>query len=115
MIMCGLALGQYFSQYDIRQITSGYSVTKSPQIDGEFLLGYNDAYASEQLRYNFTQWDHSTMNTKLFLLWLKKEVMLGHLDPIMIPSPSRSPPHRITNLLRSKMAPILDQHPAPSH
>jgi hypothetical protein len=82
MIMCGLALGQYFSQYDIRQITSGYSVTKSPQIDGEFLLGYNDAYASEQLRYNFTQWDHSTMNTKLFLLWLKKEVMLGHLVTI---------------------------------
>jgi hypothetical protein len=82
MIMCGLALGQYFSQYDIREVASGFSSTKSPQIDGEFLLGYNDAYAAEQLRFNFTQWDRSSSETKSFLLWLKREVMLGHLVTI---------------------------------
>jgi hypothetical protein len=82
MIMCGLVLGQYFSQYDIREISSGYSATNSPQVDGELLLGYNDAYAAEQLRFNFTQWDHSTRDTKSFLLWLKQEVMLGHLVTI---------------------------------
>jgi hypothetical protein len=78
MITIGLILGQYFSQYDLRQITSGYQPTNSPQIDGEFLLGENDAYAAEQLRYNFTQWDNSVRNPESFLLWIKKEVLLGN-------------------------------------
>jgi hypothetical protein len=83
MLTIGLFFGQYFSQYDVREITSGFESTNSPQIDGEFLLGYNDAYAAQQLRYNFTQWDHdaATTNgkdTKSFLLWVKKEVLEGH-------------------------------------
>lgn len=47
------------------------------------MLGYNDEFAAQQLRLNSTKWDRSTtVDTKEFLLWIKKEVMRGNLVTI---------------------------------
>lgn len=82
MIVASLYNGQYFSQYDVRDIASGFDPSSDPQIDGEFLLGYNDQYTVSQLKLNFTTWDNENRNTSEFLLWIKNNVYSGYIVTI---------------------------------
>lgn len=42
-------------------------------------MGYNDEFTVDKLKLVHTEWDRSIKDTKKFLLWIKKEVMLGNL------------------------------------
>lgn len=73
-----MSLGQYFSQYDVRDIAAEFSPSSNPQVDGELLLGYNDLYTSSQLNFNFTSWNNSVRDTNAFLVWVKEQVRAGY-------------------------------------
>ena len=45
-------------------------------------MGYNDQFTAQQLKLNYTEWDHSIKDTQTFLLWVKREVMRGNLVTI---------------------------------
>lgn len=75
LIVSGLALGQYISQYDSRIAACD---TKS-QARCEMLLGVNDQTAVSVMHLQSSEWGTvQERSTNDFLLWVKQNVILGY-------------------------------------
>ena len=68
----GLYYGQYFSQFDVRQIATG-SQAKEYVIDGNV-----DVKTAVALRLNMTEWNANIYSTESFLVWVKQQVKKGY-------------------------------------
>lgn len=78
MIITGLRLGQYFSQFDMRQIYSGSTIDQS--INNQFLLlGANSQTTTTvtALRLASISWS-GAVNTNSFLVWVKQNFLNGY-------------------------------------
>ena len=72
-IAAGLKYGQYFSQYDLRDIATGSQLT-------EYLVGVNDEAAAQKIGLVSTEfdWKENTGNTENYLAWIKKMTRKGY-------------------------------------
>ncbi len=78
-ISAGLYYGQYLSQFDARAAAIG----RTPQNEGELLLGSNDRRAARELRLRAENWDgRKQRSEREFLAWVKRHVLAGH--PVII-------------------------------
>lgn len=76
-IMSGLKFGQYFSQYDLRDIAA---VTKTNVQESKFyLIGVNDQYTSDLLRLKYEEWDSEApgADADKYLSWVKTMTRRG--------------------------------------
>jgi hypothetical protein len=73
LISAGLYYGQYLSQYEARICAIG----KTPQNQGEMLLGVNDMRAATQMHLRAVEW-RTPGNPDQFLGWVKRMVVRGH-------------------------------------
>jgi hypothetical protein len=79
LIVAGLSLGQYISQYDSRIAACD---TKS-QSRCEMLLGVNDQSAATKMHLTSSEWGTvKQRNTEDFLVWVKQNVLRGY--PVII-------------------------------
>jgi hypothetical protein len=82
-IMAGLKYGQYFSQYDVREIAAAYQT--NAQTDTEYLVGVNDQFAAKNLRLNTIEFDSSTPgNANGYLAWLKSMTRSGYAPTLTV-------------------------------
>ncbi len=71
-IVAGLSFGQYVSQFTARVAAIG----KTPQNEGELLLGVNDHRAARALRLDLiTAPPDSSRDARAFLSWVKRQVL----------------------------------------
>ena len=78
MIITGLRLGQYFSQFDLRQIYSGSTVDQS--VNNQFLLlgaSSQTTTTLTTLRLASVSWS-GALNTNSFLVWCKQQFLIGN-------------------------------------
>ena len=68
----GLIYGQYFSQYDVRQIATG-AQSAEYVVDGKI-----DVKTAKALRLASFEFDSSTYDTQAYLVWVKQQVMKGY-------------------------------------
>jgi hypothetical protein len=73
LISAGLYYGQYMSQYEARICAIG----KTPQSQGEMLLGVNDMRAAAQMHLRGVEW-RTPGSPDQFLGWVKRMVVRGH-------------------------------------
>jgi hypothetical protein len=82
-IMAGLKYGQYFSQYDLREISA--ASTSNVQTTTEYLVGVNDAYAAKNLRLDAIEFDSSKAgNADGYLAWLKSMTRSGYAPTLTV-------------------------------
>lgn len=75
LISAGLYYGQYISQYEARVCAIG----KTPQDEGELLLGVNDLRAAAKMHLRAEEWNGSRQkNSAQFLRWVRNHVLRGH-------------------------------------
>jgi len=75
LISAGLYYGQYLSQFDARVCAIG----KTPQSQGELLLGDNDQRAAARMHLRCEEWNGpNTRGSRAFLRWVKRHVVRGH-------------------------------------
>jgi hypothetical protein len=80
-IQCGLELGQYLSQFDVRISASGD--TPQDLESSQLLLGINDVDAADALRLGSVEFDNSNSDTEDFLAWIKEQI-ITHNRPVVI-------------------------------
>ncbi len=71
-IAAGLSYGQYFSQYDMREIAANNR--DEAQTKHSYLVGVNDQHAAMQVHLNHTEYnntDYTTGHTQRHLAWIK--------------------------------------------
>lgn len=82
-IMAGLKYGQYFSQYDVREIAA--ASTTNAQTTTEYLVGVNDQHAAKNLRLDAIEFDSSSPgNADGYLAWVKSMVRSGYAPTITV-------------------------------
>jgi hypothetical protein len=75
LISAGLYYGQYISQYEARICAIG----KTPQDEGELLLGVNDLRAAAKMHLRAEEWNgRRQKNSAQFLRWVRNHVLRGH-------------------------------------
>jgi hypothetical protein len=75
LISAGLYYGQYMSQYEARICAIG----KTPQDEGELLLGVNDLRAAAKMHLRAEEWNgRRQKNSAQFLRWVRNHVLRGH-------------------------------------
>jgi hypothetical protein len=95
-ISAGLMLGQYLSQYDVRQIshftypnackvenTNNISNTtcriQGSKNKSQLLLGVNDNKVATKLNFTYERWDNRKEDTLVFLDWVKKMFLENYI------------------------------------
>ena len=82
-IMAGLKYGQYFSQYDVREIAA--ATENNVQTSTEYLVGVNDEYAAKNLRLAAIEFDSTQAgNADGYLAWLKKMTRSGYVPTLTV-------------------------------
>ncbi len=74
-ISAALSYGAYFSQYDIRSITSKYK--DNAQTAGELLINVNDQYTATEIALSSEEWNNLIRDTQRFLVWIKNWMIQG--------------------------------------
>ena len=75
-ILAAMSFGAYFSQYDLRSISTNYK--NNAQTTGEYLVNMNDQYTATSIQLDSIEWNNYLRDTQKFLLWIKQQTMLGH-------------------------------------
>ena len=71
-VAAGLKYGQYFSQYDIRDIATGNQ-------QKYYLIGFNDKQTSTSLRLSYIEFDsENNIGTEKYLSWIKSMTRRGY-------------------------------------
>ena len=78
LIMAGLKYGQYFSQYDARDIATGSQQTY-------YLIGTNDQDTSKKVGLGSIEFDsRNNIGAENYLAWVKKQVRQGYAITITV-------------------------------
>lgn len=72
-----LKYGQYYSQYDVRDVSTG----DQQQF---YLVGDNDEVTSKKLNLNYIEWDHTIRDTTKYLAWVKQMTRSGYAVTITV-------------------------------
>lgn len=80
--MAGLKYGQYFSQYDLRDIAA---VKRTDiQTTHFYLVGENDQRASDLVKLSHEEYDNTNIDAKGYLAWAKKMTRKGYAVTITV-------------------------------
>jgi hypothetical protein len=83
-IMAGLKYGQYYSQYDVRDISARVR-TDQLQEKQYYLIGVNDEEASEKLRLGYIEYPSSELTgAEQYLSWVKTMMRKGYAVTITV-------------------------------
>ena len=72
-----LKYGQYYSQYDVRDISTG----DQQQF---YLVGDNDEVTSKKVNLNYIEWDYTIRDSTKYLAWVKKMTRAGYAVTITV-------------------------------
>jgi hypothetical protein len=77
-VAAGLLYGQYYSQYDLRDITTGDQLK-------QYLVGVNDQRAANKLSLNCIEFDgKANMGVENYLAWIKSMTRAGYAVTITV-------------------------------
>ncbi len=80
--MAGLRFGQYFSQYDAREISAAGA--PNPQTTTYYTVGYNDQKASLRVGLAYEEFVPQGKSSHDYLAWVKAMTRRGHAVTITV-------------------------------
>lgn len=75
-IVAGLKYGQYFSQFDIRELA--VLNPRNKQTSGELLIGVNDEMVSKKINLNFNSYTTTYSGAEVYIAWIKAMMRKGY-------------------------------------